>query len=110
MKHLAKGSWVEVDGKRFYARSKLEKRYALYLSFLKKKGIIKDYEHEPEIFRFTGLTKGCTTYTPDFKVIDLDGTHHWVETKGYMDAKSATKIKRFAKYYPEETLKIVRSI
>jgi hypothetical protein len=31
----------------------------------------------------------------------------WVEVKGYMDAKSNTKLKRFRKYYPSEPIRIV---
>ena len=37
----------------------------------------------------------------------LDGFQYWIEVKGYMDAKSATKIKRFRKYYPGELLEVV---
>jgi formylmethanofuran dehydrogenase subunit A len=44
---------------------------------------------------------------PDFLVTKTDGTTYWVEVKGYMDAKSLTKIKRFKKYYPLETLVVV---
>jgi len=109
VKHIAKGSWVEVDGKRFYARSRQEKRFGLFLHFLKKHGIIRDYEHESYTFWFEGLKRGCTSYKPDYKVIENDGSHWWAEVKGYMDPKSATKIKRFAKYYPDEELRIIDS-
>jgi hypothetical protein len=47
------------------------------------------------------------SYLPDFKVTDLNETYYWVEVKGFMDAKSRTKIKRFKKYFPQETLLVV---
>lgn len=99
--------WAEVDGKRKYFRSKKELSYARHLEFLKKIGEIKDFEHEPHTFYFDGIKRGVTNYKPDFKVFRLDGTHVWIEVKGYMDAKSATKIKRFRKYFPEEQLIVI---
>jgi hypothetical protein len=42
--------------------------------------------------------------------VDVDGrekTEFWVEVKGWMDPKSATKIKRFKKYFPEHNLIII---
>lgn len=109
MKHVAKGSWVEIDGKRFFARSKAEKRFGLYLNFLKQHANIKEFHHEPKTFWFDGIKRGCVSYKPDFLVEENDGTHWWAEVKGYMDAKSATKIKRFKKYFPEEELRIIDS-
>lgn len=99
--------WREIGGKRVYFRSGWEMKYAYYLEWQKKFRIIKDWEHEPKTFWFEGIKRGCVTYLPDFKVTFLDGTHEWIEVKGYMDAKSKTKIKRFAKYYPQERLRIV---
>lgn len=109
MKHIAKGSWVEVDGKRFYARSQQEKRFGLFLQFLKDHGNIKEYHHENKIFRFEKLSRGCTTYKPDYQVIENDGTHWWAEVKGWMDPKSKAKINYFKRYFPEETLKVIDS-
>jgi len=38
---------------------------------------------------------------PDFKVWDQeDAEPYYYEVKGWMDAKSKTKLKRMAKYYP----------
>ncbi len=85
----------------------MELKHARYLETLKAKGQIKDFEHEPRVFWFLEIKRGIRCYLPDFRVDNLDGSHFWVEVKGYMDSKSATKIKRFRKYYPEERLVVV---
>ena len=69
--------------------------------------MIKDWLHEPQTFWFEGVKRGCVTYLPDFKVINLDDTHEWIEVKGFMDSKSKTKIRRFKKYYPKESLRVM---
>jgi len=71
--------------------------------------MIKEWYHEPKTFWFEGIKRGCVTYLPDFQVINNDGSHEWIEVKGFMDAKSRTKINRFRKYFPEEKLRIVNS-
>ena len=109
MKHISKASWVELGGKRFYTKSLAEKRFAMYLQYLKEHNEIKDWEYEPETFWFLEIKRGVRSYKPDFKIIRLDDKHFFVEIKGFMDAKSVTKIKRFAKYYPNETLKVIKS-
>ena len=96
--------WCVINGKNSYYRSKLELGYARHLETLKARGAIKDFEHEPRCFWFLSIKRGIRSYLPDFRVDNLDDTHHYVEVKGYMDSKSATKIKRFRKYYPEEKL------
>lgn len=70
-------------------------------------GIIKAWEHEPKTFWFNEIKRGTRSYLPDFKVTVPDGSHYWVEVKGYFDSKSLTKIKRFNKYYPQERLLVV---
>lgn len=104
---IHKQGWEVIDGKRYYFRSKLEKNYAFYLKFLKNQNLISEWEYEPQTFWFREIKRGVRSYKPDFRVVKLDGSHYWVETKGYMDTKSKTKIKRFKKYYPEEQLQIV---
>jgi len=99
--------WVEIGGKRIYARSSWEANFAAYLEFLKAQGHIKAWAHEPDKFYFEGIKSGTTNYLPDFKVFNNDDTFYYVEVKGYMDAKSKTKISRMAKYYPEIKLEVV---
>jgi hypothetical protein len=47
------------------------------------------------------------SYKPDFQVILPEGKERWIEVKGYYDAKSKTKIKRFKKYFPDLELVVV---
>ncbi len=99
--------WREFGGKRVYFRSKWEANFGRYLEWQKERNMIKDWEHEPKTFWFDGVKRGAVSYLPDFRVTNLDESQHWVEVKGYMDPKSATKIKRFNKYFPQEKLVIV---
>lgn len=98
--------WRNVGGRRIYFRSGWEVNFAWWAQFLKEKKVIKDWEYEPKKFWFESIKSGVRSYLPDFKIIRNDGTHYWVEVKGYMDSRSQTKIKRFRKYYPEELLEI----
>lgn len=105
-----KPSWRTIGEKTHYYRSKMEASYARQLELMKKSGLIQEWYHEPETFWFLEIKRGVRSYKPDFKVINLDGSHYWVEVKGYMDAKSKTKIKRFNKYYPNEKLIVVTRV
>lgn len=102
-----KQDWAEIGGKRNFYRSRWEYRYALYLEFMKKHGHIIDWEHEPRTFYFEGIKRGTNNYKPDFKIIFPSGNEEWIEVKGYMDAKSKTKIKRMAKYFPDIKLRVI---
>ena len=74
---------------------------------IKLKGEIKDWQHEPKTFWFEGIKRGTNNYKPDFLVIHKNDAEEWVEVKGFMDAKSKTKIKRMAKYHPDVRLRVV---
>jgi hypothetical protein len=106
-KYTAQQSWREIDGKKIFFRSNWEFKFALYLQMLKEHKAIQDWEHEPQTFWFNEIKRGVRSYLPDFKVFNLDGSHYWVEVKGYMDARSKTKIRRFRKYYPQEQLIVI---
>lgn len=106
-KAVAKAAWYLIGGKRAYYRSKAEANYARFLQWRKEQGEIADWDHEPKTFWFGELRRGVTNYKPDFRVTFHDGSVEWVEVKGYMDSKSKTKIKRMAKYHPNEKLLIV---
>lgn len=99
--------WRKIGGIKHYMRSVWESNYARYLQWQLERGDIIGWLHEPETFWFLNIKRGVRSYLPDFKVLRRDGTRYWVEVKGYMDAKSKTKIKRFKKYYPNEELLIV---
>ena len=102
-----KQGWRNIGGKDKYYRSRWEANYARYLQWQLEQRMIKAWEHEPQTFWFSEIKRGCLTYLPDFRVENLDGTHLWIEVKGWMCPRSKTKIKRFKKYYPEEQLKII---
>ncbi len=96
-------------GDRFF-RSSWEANYARYLNWLKDRKEILDWEYEPQLFVFAGVTRGPISYTPDFKVFETDGSYRWHEVKGWMDSKSKSKLRRMAKFYPEETVIIIGSV
>lgn len=102
-----KAGWRSIGKQEKYYRSRWEANYARYLEFLKKQGEIEDWDHEPQTFWFDKIRRGAVSYLPDFKVTRKDGTHYWVEVKGWMDDRSKTKINRFRKYFPEEELIVV---
>lgn len=104
-----KSGWREFGGKKIYFRSQWEANFGRYLQWLVHHKEISDWEHEPKTFWFP-IKRGCVSYLPDFKVINIDGSHHWVEVKGYWDKKSVTKVKRFNKYFPEEKLILIDKI
>lgn len=102
-----KQEWAEIGGKRCFYRSRWEYRYALYLQLMKEQGYIKDWEHEPEIFWFEGIKRGTNNYKPDFKVTFPSGKVEWYEVKGYMDKKSAVKLKRMKLYHPNVIIHVI---
>lgn len=102
-----KAAWRVIGGKRKYFRSRWEANYARYLEFLKVNGKIEDWEHEPKTFWFEKIKRGARSYLPDFRITENDGSQNYVEVKGWMDARSKTKIKRMAKYHRDVKLSVV---
>jgi hypothetical protein len=102
-----KAAWHEIGGIRKYYRSKWESNYAYYLQWLKEKGEILDWKHEPKVFWFEGVKRGTVSYLPDFLVIEKNGKEAYHEVKGWMDDRSKTKIRRMAKYHPKITLIVI---
>jgi hypothetical protein len=103
-----KKGWREFDdGKRYYFRSGWEMNYAKYLDFQKKVKYIEDWEYEVDTFWFENIKRGVRSYTPDFKIFYPDKRMEYHEVKGWMDAKSKTKLKRMAKYYPETKIILI---
>jgi predicted nuclease of restriction endonuclease-like RecB superfamily len=99
--------WRIIGKQKAYFRSIWEANYARVLEYLKNLGDVESWEHEPKTFWFEAIKRGVRSYLPDFRVNYTDGSHVWVEVKGWMDPKSLTKIKRFRKYYPEEPLVVI---
>lgn len=104
-----KAGYREIGGTKNYYRSRWEANYARYLEALKNNNKIVDWEHEPEVFWFDGIKRGCVSYLPDFRIIKNDSSVEYHEVKGWMDDRSKTKIKRMAIYYPKIKLIVIDS-
>lgn len=102
-----KHGMVTIGDKTFFARSSWEANIGAYFQFLKEHKKISDWEHEPKTFWFTEIMRGVRSYKPDFLITLNDGTHYYEEVKGWMDPKSATKLKRMKKYYPSVKVDIL---
>ncbi|RLC38213.1 hypothetical protein DRH27_02805 [Candidatus Falkowbacteria bacterium] len=109
-------AWFECGGKKFYSKSRLERRYASLLQVLKRGKQIADWQYEAFSFKFyppfipkqfKGKITGVRQYKPDFKITNLDGSIEWHETKGHLDNRDKTKLRCFNKYYPDEKLVFV---
>ena len=99
--------WREIGGKRNYYRSRWEANYARYLEWLKVKGEIADWLHEPETFWFEEVMRGVRSYKPDFRVWENDGSSSLHEVKGWMDSRSRTTLKRMKKYHPQQKIVLI---
>lgn len=93
----AKGGKREDLGN-IYFRSTWEANIARYYNYIGIK-----WEYEPKTFVFENVTRGSVSYTPDFYLPEED---KWIEVKGWLDSKSKTKLKRFARQYPDEYKKL----
>jgi hypothetical protein len=91
-----------------YFRSKHEANYARYLEWLRSRGEIDAWEYEAETFWFEAIRRGTRSYTPDFKIWPQNaGVPYFVEVKSWMDRKSATKLRRMKRYYPDVRVELV---
>ncbi len=102
--HSSRKGWFVLGNKRIYFKSTWEVRMGNFLQNLLDNKEIYCWEYEPEEFWFHEIKRGTRSYLPDFKVTRIDGSHYWIEVKGYLDPKSITKIRRFKKYYPDEQI------
>lgn len=89
-----------------FVRSAWEANYARYLNWLQARGEIERWEYEPETFWFEKIKRGVRSYKPDFRIYE-SGSTYYVEVKGWMDPKSATKLRRMAKYHPGTEVRLV---
>lgn len=88
--------------------STMEANIFRYYLWLKGIGEIREVLYEPATFEFHKVRHGITRYTPDFWILERDFSSYFLETKGYMDRASNTKIKRFRKYYPWYKLRVMK--
>lgn len=103
---LARAAWATIGGQRCYFRSQKERAHAETLEMQRRMGAIVSWEHEPERFFFSGVRMGVTNYLPDFRVVYPDGRIEYHEVKGWLDAKSATALRRMAKYHPSVVVRL----
>ena len=103
----SKQGHYNINGKEIFFRSLWEANYALYLDFLVKQKQIESWEFEPDTFWFEAIKRGVRSYKPDFKVCLPGGKIEYHEVKGWMDPKSATKLKRMKKYHPDVVVVLV---
>jgi hypothetical protein len=104
--HIISGT-VTIGGKTCRARSSWEANIAAYFEFLKRQGSISEWKHEPKTFWFNGIKRGVVSYLPDFEITENSGKIKYVEVKGFMDKRSATKLKRMKIYFPDVTVEII---
>lgn len=96
-----------IAGTTYRFDSKLEHTYAILLEHQRRSGQIEAWEFHPEAIQFEKHKHGVTQYVLDFKVTHRNGTVEWVECKGYIDARSATRVRRFCQYRSADELVLV---
>jgi hypothetical protein len=92
-----------------FFRSSMEANVARYLNFLVSQKEILRWDYEPTTFWFSKIRRGVCSYKPDFCIHRPDETMYFLEVKGWMDPKSATKLKRMKKYYPDIQVELIDS-
>jgi len=94
---LKRSKIVEWMGNTF--SSTFERDYAQQLEEL---GLEWDYEK----FGVRWLPKP-RVYTPDFRLMKLDGEFMFIETKGYFDGEDRSKMAAIKKQYPDMDIRLV---
>ncbi len=92
--HFNKPTYDFGNGKIITFRSNWECNFAFYLEWMKKRGEIKDWEHESERLKWLG-----GSYLPDFKIYRNDGSYYFAEVKG--KTQGINKFKRAKKENPK---------
>jgi hypothetical protein len=87
----------------FAGMNKTEKAYALALESRRRMGLIASWRYE----RVTLKLADDTRYTPDFWVVEPDGTTLFEEVKGFWREDAKVKIKVAAEQFPEFTFRSV---
>ncbi len=99
-------AWIQVGKQKIYARSLWERNFAFYLEWLRNNKSVTSWKHEPRTFWFLKIKRGVRSYKPDFRIVYAGGLVKWIEVKGWLDPRSATKLKRMAKYYPKIDIEV----
>lgn len=86
-----------IPAKNSKGQNKLEASYADHLQLLVMAKVIKGFEFEPDKLKLAWTT----TYTPDFKVFNFDGSIEYHEVKGFWRDDARVKLKVAAHQYPQ---------
>jgi hypothetical protein len=95
---------VEAFGYRF--KSVQEYKWAQYLKFLERAGVISHWDYEPKQFEATKMRhRKINVYTPDFRIQEKDVI--WHEVKTSLRQKDVYRFKWFTADYPDERIVLV---
>ena len=103
-----------IDGITFDSRD--ESLYYEALKDMKAKGLIKDFELQPEFILQEGFEKDekkyrAIKYTADFRVLTNNDSSYIVDVKGMLTTEFKIKMKLFNYKYPDIELRLIsRSI
>lgn len=100
--HIKRGK-RQINGREYFFRSEAEAMVAHALLAMKWA-----WEYEPTEFEFP-LKRGIRFFRPDFRAWPEASPEewHWMEVKGYWNRESKTKLRRFARYYPQEAGRLI---
>lgn len=98
---IAKGTLPDL----FAGMNKTEKRRAIELEALKRDGAIHSWAYEKVTLKLADDTR----YTPDFFVVELDGSIRFEEIKGFWRDDAKVKIKVAAQQFPFRFVSLVAS-
>jgi hypothetical protein len=95
---------VQINGNRHRYDSESEMWYACYLEVLRLQGHIKSWEPEPIRFDFHehNYRNRPREYTPDFGVVEADGTYVYIEYKGWLQTMDLSRIRRAWDHYTND--------
>jgi hypothetical protein len=90
-----------IGGAGYVFDSKFEMKWARYLQFLKEQEEILEWYYHPVKFDFRSFDykNKPYVYTPDFSVIENDGSLMYHEAKGYIETKDISRLRRANKHY-----------
>lgn len=84
--------------------NKLEQAWANELELAKRAGEVLDYRYEAVKLRLADKT----FYTPDFMVIQKDGTIRFDETKGFMREAARVRLNVAVDCYPQFRFRLIQ--
>ena len=100
-------TWGEFGGTRYHFKSEAEFKWGCYLQFLKNSGEIRAWSYETKKFIFEGVEAAPVQYTPDFQIIDKNGSEYYQEYKGTLDGKAISRFRRMSQHFPDVVMELV---